>query len=640
MDPRLSLLLPRPRDIATTGAWIKLPDDPLIRLVGAVPLEEVRRVKRALQVLGHRAPEITAVRRDGDPWSISLGAMQRLTLVHHPQSYLLEISDEGCRVEGSDRAGLFYGVCTLVQLFRIFSVRPGEVLLPGLTIQDRPDFPHRGVMLDVSRDRVPTMRTLYDLVDLLASWKINQLQLYFEHTFAYRGHEVVWRDASPFTGEEILELDRFCRDRHMELVPNQNSFGHMHRWLIHEPYRELAECPEGIDHPFSQTKEPYSLCPTDDRSFELLGDLYDQLLPLFSSKQVNVGLDETLDLGQKRSAQRCAEVGAGRLYLDHLLRVHGLVTDRGRTMQFWSDIIVKHPELIAELPREAIALEWGYEADHPFEQRCRLFADAKLRFYVCPGTSSWNTIAGRTENALANLTRAAAYGRAAGAEGMLVTDWGDNGHLQPLPISYPGLMAGAALAWNSEDSVDHDQHDRLGRMLSVHAFTDRAEVTGRLTLDLGNTYLESAAAVVNGSLLFRLLTRPEAVPARLIERVVAAGFGVEALNRALSFLDRVIAPLPRARMDRGDAQLVSEELAWVAEMLRLACRIGLSRVSAGLDRPLSAVPAPTRALLAEQLGPLIDQHRRLWLRRSRPGGLSDSARRLERMQAVLTCADP
>jgi hypothetical protein len=305
-------------------------------------------------------------------------------------------------------------------------------------------------------------------------------------------------------------------------------------------------------------------------------------------------------------------------------------------MQFWGDIIVKHPDLITELPRDAIALEWGYEADHPFEQRCRLFAEAKLRFYVCPGTSSWNTIAGRTENALANLARAAAHGREAGAEGLLVTDWGDNGHLQPLPVSYPGLMAGAALAWNSTESVDPSQQDRLGRMLSIHAFSDRAEVTGRLTLELGNAYLESAAALVNGSLLFRLLTRPEAVPAGLTERVVAAGFGVEALERTLSTLDRVIAPLPGARMERVDARLVGEELVWVAGMLRLACRIGLSRMSTGLDRPLSAVPAPERALLAERLGPLIDQHRRLWLQRSRPGGLSDSAGRLERMLAVLT----
>ena len=81
--------------------------------------------------------------------------------------------------------------------------------LPPCRIEDWPDFAARGVMLDISRDKVPTLATLTGLVDLLAGWKINQLQLYTEHTFAYAGHERVWRGASPMTGEQIERLDQF-----------------------------------------------------------------------------------------------------------------------------------------------------------------------------------------------------------------------------------------------------------------------------------------------------------------------------------------------------------------------------------------------------------------------------------------------
>ena len=173
-------------------------------------------------------------------------------------------------------------------------------------IVDWPDYAHRGVMLDITRDRVPTMQTLYALVDLLASLKLNQLQLYTEHTFAYAGHDIVWQDASPMTGEEVLLLDAYCRDRYVELVPNQNSFGHMHRWLKFDEYRPLAESPDGILHGFSTVKEPYSFCPIDPGSIALLEDMYDQLLPHFSSRQFNVGLDETWDLGEGRSKEPCA----------------------------------------------------------------------------------------------------------------------------------------------------------------------------------------------------------------------------------------------------------------------------------------------------------------------------------------------
>ena len=144
-------------------------------------------------------------------------------------------------------------------------------------------------MLDVSRDKVPTMPTLLALVDRLSRCKINRFQLYFEHAFAYEGHRVVWQDASAFEPSEIRELDEFCRRRQIELVPNQNSFGHFHRWLIHDPYRELAECPEGIEHAFSPKVEPFSLCAIDPRSLELIAGLYDQLLPNFRSRASFMG---------------------------------------------------------------------------------------------------------------------------------------------------------------------------------------------------------------------------------------------------------------------------------------------------------------------------------------------------------------
>ncbi len=257
---------------------------------------------------------------------------------------------------------MFYAVCTLIQLLGIRDQEAGgrrqestpisnlqspTSSLPALRISDWPDFPNRGVMLDISRDRVPTMQTLLELVDLLASWKINQLQLYTEHTFAYRNHPEVWADASPMTGEEILALDAYCRERFIELVPNQNSFGHMTRWLTHDRYRPLAEAPDGCDTRWGHYDYPFSLCPIDPGSIELVRSIFDELLPHFTSRQFNVGCDETIDLGQVRSKEAVEKLGAGRVYLDFLLKIYREVRARGRTMQFWGDIIMEHPELVS-----------------------------------------------------------------------------------------------------------------------------------------------------------------------------------------------------------------------------------------------------------------------------------------------------
>lgn len=129
------------------------------------------------------------------------------------------------------------------------------------------------------------------------------------------------------------------------------SFGHLYRWLVHEPYRQLAEVPQGILHGFSKEAEPYSLCATDPKSLDLLDDLFSQLLPHFSSKEFNIGFDETFDLGKGRSADICAAEGTTNVYIKFLSQVNDLAKKYGRRTQFWGDIVLEKPEVIPKLPR-------------------------------------------------------------------------------------------------------------------------------------------------------------------------------------------------------------------------------------------------------------------------------------------------
>ncbi|MCP4657350.1 MAG: family 20 glycosylhydrolase [bacterium] len=625
MESATELLVPRPKVLAVTDERLVLPPSSSYRIDagGRRPDAAVRLWNRELEHAGQPpagAAETADLRLCLDPGAGT-----------DPESYRLTIGRGGVDVVAPAAAGLFYGVATLVQWLRLHApADDGAVVLPGLRVDDGPDFRHRGVMLDVSRDRVPGMETLRRLVDLWAGLKINQVQLYTEHTFAYRGHETVWRDASPLTPGEVRELDALCREQFIELVPSQNSFGHFHRWLIHEPYRRLAECPEGVDHPFSLTPEPFSLCATDPGSPELLADLYDQLLPCFSSGQLNAGLDETLDLGRGRSAAACAERGRARVYLDFVRRVHALARERGRRIQMWGDVVLEHPELIAELPEDVVVLEWGYEGDHPFAEDCPRFAEAGREFYVCPGTSSWNSLAGRSRNAVLNLANAAVHGRAHRASGYLVTDWGDHGHLQPLPVSYPGYLAGAGFAWNVAPAREPLALP-LDRLLDAHVFRDRAGVTGGVTTGLGNAYLEPGARTANGSALFFALVF--ALTGR--ERERTEGMSVATLERTLEYVDCVMTPLPRARMTGDDVDVVSRELGWAADALRLSCRLSRARLEDGVLGSFDVVPRRLRRELVAELDRLIEGHRLLWLARSRPGGLADSAARLVRVRDRL-----
>ncbi len=520
------------------------------------------------------------------------------------EGYRLRLADDGLELTAGSAAGAFYGRQTLTQLRRQYGAEA-----PALEIDDWPDFPARGVMLDISRCKVPTLATLYELVDLLAEWKINQLQLYTEHTFAYRHHSLVWQDASPMTGEDIQALDAYCRERFVELVPNQNSFGHFERWLKHEPYRHLAEAPDGAFY-WGAQRPPAVLCPIDPGSIKLIRELHAELLPNFSSRLFNVGCDETMELGQGRSQELAAARGKERVYLDFLCQIHASVTANQRTMMFWGDIILHRPELIPELPRPIIALSWGYEADHPFDHEAAQFAAAGVPFYVCPGTSSWGTLVGRTDNALANLRAAAEAGLRHGAIGFLNTDWGDMGHLQYQPVSYLPFAAGAAYSWCLEGNRDL----ALAAAVDLHGFQPApgSPAAGQLAADLGNLYQACGKLRANGSLLFWLLVAGNNdLPGQL------EGVGLDGLHATQAKLADCQARLAKLRLQRADGELIVAELANNAAMLEQGLRRGLAALGEDVWQP-------------EALQPLRDEHRRLWLARNRPGGLPESLGWLER----------
>jgi hypothetical protein len=336
---------------------------------------------------------------------------------------------------------------------------------------------------------------------------------------------------------------------------------------------------------------------------------------------VNVGCDETFDLGQGRSKAECDQKGADRVYLEFLLKIYADLKARGATMQFWGDIVLQHPELISELPHDVIALNWGYEAGHPFDREAGQFEVAGIPFYVCPGTSSWSSLAGRTDNALANLLNAAEHGRKHGAIGYLNTDWGDNGHWQVLPVSFLGYAAGAAYAWALEANRSLD----LPRALNRHAFHDEAAEMGFVAYRLGNLYQDCAIRWQHSSVLSWILQQPlEKVRTKEIIRSIPFRYILEQIDEVDRRLS--LAQLVDYGNSLTEPGLIRKEFALAIHMLRHACWRGMLATQNGGD---AAAPA-TLPELDHDLQALMMDYREIWLQRNRPGGLEDSAARFEK----------
>ena len=451
-----------------------------------------------------------------------------------------------------------------------------------------------GYQLDISRCKVPTMQTLRRMVDLLATLGYNQFQLYTEHTFAYSRHREVWAEASPMTAAEIRELDAYCAQRGVELVPNQNSFGHLEHWLRHPGYNDLAEMPAGgsVYKRWGDyvTQSPRALCPTDPRCVDFLAGLYDELFPCFRSTSVNVGCDETLELwdaeGKGRSQSAIREKGAPRVYLDFLLRIHRLCAARGHRMMFWGDIILHNPELIPELPEDAVCLNWGYEADHPFAKQTAAFKASKRAFIVCPGTSAWGSLSGRVNNMLANIDNAVTNGLANGALGILVADWGDGGHPNPWVTSVPSLVY-ASHRLRGERLTRDQLAAELDKVLGCRC--------GQALIAYGDIYEKARGRMGNSTELYLLLKQGRdyrRAPDVTDETLAAA---LAQWKFAESLLDLEGAP-----------QWVREDFA----VLNLLYRAVAERIRNPGKRNFRAMFEP--------------EYRRLWLRQNRLGGLAQS----------------
>lgn len=539
-----------------------------------------------------------------------------------PGAYRLAVPsspDARITLAAGDDEGLRNARATLVQLARASigsESGPTSDMLPACEIDDAPALPIRGVMLDVSRLRVPTMTHLLGVVDQLALLKFNHVQLYIEHAFRYRGHELVSEGVSPITPDELRRLDEHCRARGITLAANQNCFGHMHRWLACEPYADLAETHADWYFQDMHRTGSFSLCPTDPRSLALVDDLIAQQLACVSSGLINIGCDETYDVGQGRSREAVERHGRAHVYGSFVAQVCGRVICRGARPMFWADIALEHPETLDLLPDEATALAWSYEPTAAFAEWCRTCRARGHETWVCPGTSSWRSITGRTSERRGNIARAVREGLENGAQGMLVCDWGDAGHLQQWAIGLHALAHAADAAWTGDPDRD------IAAAESLQVFGDASLRVASWLDALGDVDVE----------MRRVMATPPPGAIKLHNATVL-------FTSLWPAREGYVIP-----DDAGTWRMTRERLAALAHTLPaslsplLRDQLEHTRRFAGFAAAAGEAQARGLPLPAHWQGDLdriADDHERLWHITSRPGGLAESASNFDTLRTRL-----
>ncbi|WP_217078049.1 beta-N-acetylhexosaminidase [Clostridium baratii] len=368
------------------------------------------------------------------------------------EEYKLNIKDKYIEIIGSESSGIYYGIQTLIQILKQDGIK-----LRGVNIEDSPYFKNRGYFADITRGKVPTLETLKKLADKLSFYKVNQMQLYIEHTFAFEDMSEVWRDKDPITAEEILILDEYCKKRHIELIPSLATFGHLYEVLRTKSYEDLCELENSRESEYSYIDRMahHTLDVSNNKSLELVYNMLNEFIPLFSSNKFNICCDETFDLGKGKSKDIAEEIGNGKLYVDFLNKVISYVKNYNKTVLFWGDVILNHKELLKDIPEDTICLNWDYWCKAT-ENNTRTIWESKRKQWVCPGTGGWSHLMNLIENSFENINRMVSYGVKYGVDGILNTDWGDYGHINSLSNSVPSIIYGASLSWNPNIEKDFD----------------------------------------------------------------------------------------------------------------------------------------------------------------------------------------
>ena len=542
------------------------------------------------------------------PWTEKLAITQAASteqvnlVVHkekmeHPEAYSLKLKNDQITLKAESSAGVFRGLC---KVFQVLQFREEGAQIPGFAIEDAPSLNRRGFMLDVSRCKVPKMEELFRLIDLLALIGYNELQLYIEHTFKFQDHETVWKDASPLSAEEIQQIDRYCAERFIELVPNLNSFGHFERWLCHPAYKHMAECPDGFvrQEPYMKRDHGTTLKPNQE-SLDFIDSLYAEYLPNFSSKSFNVGLDEPWELGQGWSKQEVEQTSKGAVYLRHLEGIRGLVEKHGKNMQFWADVLLEDPQNAKLLDKHAAPIIWGYEPSHPYDEQAKEIAECGLKFCLAPGTANWRSFTGRWPTARDNIAHAVETARQYKAEGILLTSWGDCGNHQPWTTQYPGILHGAQMAWAGNSLPEEE----LGSAMDGLVFGNPQAGLGKLLLDMGRLDEIMDSNIPNSSLHWWIL-----FPSRenWLQSFLSEKTSLENLNRGIAHLSKCREMLGTIESS-SDLPIPIEELKLGLELTRISLERGVKILEGKNHEKIDATE-------------LVGKFESVWEDRARTGG--------------------
>jgi hexosaminidase len=352
------------------------------------------------------------------------------------ESYSLEVTTNGVEINAPSSAGLFYGVQTLLQMVEGTGT---NAVLPVARIRDWPALAYRGVMIDFSEGELLKVSEVERQLDLLARFKANQYFFYSEASIELDGYEIV-NPTGRYSRDDVRQVIDYARQRHIDVVPCMELYGHMHNLFRYEHFADLG---------LPRYGEEFD--PRNPRALATIDDLINKYMDLFPSKWIHVGFDEPWSLGKIGIVPGKDPFQGFMGVLRHLSEQSQA---RGKRLMFWADIdqgastFSRHPELLKDVPAGAVAMPWIYEERPDYTPFVEPLAKRNIPTFVVPGVWAWNELFPDYHQTFFNINGLTAIGRKYNTLGMINTTWTDS-QQTIYRLTLPGIAFGAAAAWQA-----------------------------------------------------------------------------------------------------------------------------------------------------------------------------------------------
>ncbi|MBQ9714186.1 MAG: beta-N-acetylhexosaminidase [Clostridia bacterium] len=290
-----------------------------------------------------------------------------------------------------------------------------------------------GVMLDMSRNAVMKVSQLKKYVDYLAAMGFNAVELYTEDTFKIEDEPYFGYLRGGYTAAEIKEVDAYAASKGIELIPCIQTLAHFTNTKKLPYYWDLFDCDD-------------ILCIGEPKVYEFLDKIFKTLSENFTSRKVNIGMDEAHNVGLGKYLEKNGYRDRSEILVEHLNKVVEIAEKYGFKCHMWSDMFFRlisggaydpellknvhvSPEVAAKVPESVALTYWDYYSTE--KKKYDLMFEKHLEFgrdvWFAGGAWAWQGFSPLGEFSIRSMRPAMESVREKGIENVIFTVWGDNG---------------------------------------------------------------------------------------------------------------------------------------------------------------------------------------------------------------------